>query len=399
MIFYYKAKKGPDQTIEGEIAAESKSDAMSRLEEMGLAPVRVDAVPHNLNVKKQYFGRVTFRDVTVFTRQLASLIRAGVPILRSLSIVKEQTDKVIFKKVLEEITERVRDGNPVSFAMGFYPRLFSPIYVNLIRAGELAGKLDVVLDNLANSREKEEDIRRRFQAAMAYPALVLLVGIITVFILLVFFMPQLIDLYRDFKTLPLPTQVLISVSNFFQQTWHWIVMVIFLVFMVLHRLASMEKGQSVITALILKVPVMRRFVLETEMARFSRTLSLLLESGINIERALELSGDVFRSAFFKNELANITNKTIKHGVPFSEGLKRSSIFPPFVGNMIAVGEGSGQLDKSLLEIAEFYEKNIEYLGRTIVSLVEPILILGIGAIVGFIVAAMLLPVFELGTGL
>jgi len=397
--FYYRAKKGPDHTVEGEISAESRADAMARMEAMGLVPLRVDSVHGKTGLARERFTRVTFRDVTVFTRQLASLTRSGVPILRALSIIKDQTENTAFRKIVDGITERVRDGSPVSAAMGFYPKIFPPLYVNLVRAGESAGKLDVVLDNLADAREKEEDVRRRTQAAMAYPALVLLVGIATVFVLLAFFMPQLIDLYRDFKTLPLPTRMLIGMSNFLQSAWHWILMTVLLVVVVFQRISSMEKGQPVITILLLNIPVIRRFVMESEMARFARTLSLLLESGITIDHALELSGGAFKNVLFRNELADIAGRTVEQGVPFSDGLKKSKLFPSLVGNMAAVGEGSGQLDKSLLEIAGFYEKNIEYMGRTVVSLIEPILILGVGAVVGFIVAAMLLPIFELGTGL
>lgn len=398
-MFYYKAKKGPDRTVEGEIDAESRSDALAKLEAMGLVPLMVDIVRGSRRTTGRHSAKASFREVTMFTRQLASLIRSGVPILRALAIIREQTEKEGFRWVVGDITNRVRDGASLSAALEFYPRIFPLLYIDLVKAGESAGKLDVILDNLANAREREEDIRRKSRAAMAYPILVLLIGIITVFVLLAFFMPQVIGLYKDFKTLPLPTRILIAMSNFLQATWHWILMVIILFFIVFHRISSMDKGQSFMTAVLLKIPLLRSFILETEIARFARTLALLIESGIKIDRAIELSAGAFKNVLFKRELAKISAGTVEQGVPFSEGLKKSKLFPPFIGNMAAVGENSGQLDKSLLEIAEFYDKNIEHRSRIVVSLIEPILILGVGVIVGFIVAAMLLPIFELGTGL
>lgn len=398
--FVYKAKHGPDRTVEGELTAESHSAALARLDAMGYIPLKVEARAGTRgSASRLHKGRVRYHDVTVLTRQLASLTRAGVPILRALATIAGQTENARLQQVMDSVQAVVRDGSPLSTALGRHKDLFPELYISLTRAGESAGKLDTVLFSLAEAREQEEEIRRKVQAAMAYPALVLVVGLVTVFVLLSFFLPQVVDLYRDFRKLPLPTRILIGMSDFMAAAWHWILMVLVLVVVVVRRLAVLEKGKSFFSILALKIPFFNRFVLDTEIARFARTLALLLESGVPIDRALALGRDTFRNAVLREEITKIREQTVQQGIPFSEGLKRSLLFPPLVGNMTAVGEEGGHMESALVEVALFCEKNVEQRGRIAVSLLEPILILGVGLVVGFIVAAMLLPIFELGTGL
>ncbi len=402
--FIYKAKHGPDKTVEGELEADSRPAALIALDRMGFSPISVLAKAASASAPRASKSvalplRVRGREVTVFTRQLASLIKSGVPILRGLRTIVDQTESKRLRGVVEGLEATIRDGSMLSAAMQRYPSVFPPLYLDMVRAGESGGVLDVSLARLADAREKEEDSRRKVQAAMAYPLLVLGVGIVTVFLLLTFFLPKIIVLFKDFDHLPLPTRILISTSNFFSTYWYWLVLLLLLVAAVFKRLAAGEKGRTFLDTIVLRIPLINRFVAQANIARFARTLALLVDAGVAIDKALQLSANTLGNAVLREEVEAVRVGTVQKGAPLSEGLKRARHFPPFVANMTAVGEEAGRLDEALLEVATFYEKEVDQQARLITSLIEPALILVVGAIVGFIVAAMLLPVFELGTGL
>jgi len=346
------------------------------------------------------FGRrIAQREITVFTRQLASLIKSGVPILKALYTISEQTENPAFRKVIKDFENTIRDGSLLSEALQKYPALFSQLYVNMVRSGESGGVLDTILIRLAESREKEEEVRRKVQAATAYPALVVIVGIITVMVLLVFFLPRITGIFKDygFSKLPLPTRMIIGVSDFFSHSWYWFLLVIGLLYAVFKRMAALEKGRTMIDRLKLRTPLAGKFIIQSEIARFARTLSLLIQAGIPIEKALTLSGSVLNNSVLRDEVEEIRKGTVTNGMSVSAGLRKARYFPPFVANMAAVGEEGGKLDESMTEIALFYEKEVEQRSRVTTSLLEPILILVVGLVVGIIVAAMLLPIFELST--
>lgn len=400
--YQYKAKEGPTKTVEGEIAAASEAAAMRAIEEMGLSPiwVREGTSPATHKERRRLFvRRVSNRDVTVFTNQLASLTRSAVPILRALRTIAGQTENPRLARVVEDLHALVRDGRMLSESMARYPKLFPDLYINMIRAGESGGVLDTVLDRLSEAREKEEDTRRRVQAAMAYPTLTLCAGLATVFALFAFFLPRVVTLFEDYEKLPLPTRILIGISEFFDESWYWLVLALLLVSAVFRRLAGMEAGRLFVDRLKLGIPLLNRFLREVDVARFSRTLSLLIDTGIPIDRALTLSGQTIHNAVIRAEVDQIRASTVQQGLTISSGLRKAENFPEFVGNLVAVGEEGGRLPEALTEAAVFYEKDVEQQSRLITSLLEPILILLVGGVVGFIVAAMLLPIFELGGGL
>ena len=400
-VFIYKAKAGPAKTVEGELQAESRPAAVAALDRMGYSPVWVKEKAGGSHKKRRRFAQrpVRPRDITVLTRQLASLIRSGVPILRGLRTIADQTESERLRTVVSDMEGTVRDGSMLSVAMSKYPSLFSMLYVDMVRAGESGGILDDSLTRLADAREKEEDFRRKVQSAMAYPCLVLVVGLITVFILLSFFLPQVVSLFKDYPSLPLPTRMLISTSEFFDQNWYWIVIIVLLLGAVFKRLMTLERGRLMLDGAILRVPLISKFVQQSEISRFARTLALLLEAGLPIDKSLELSGKTMQNTVMRNEISDVARRTVQQGESLTVGLQASDHFPAFVTNMTAVGEEVGTLETSLNEIATFYEKEMDQQARLVTSLIEPLLILAVGGVVGFIVAAMLLPIFELGTGL
>ncbi len=401
--FTYKAKSAPGQTVEGEVFAENRQAAIAAVHRMGLTPMGVEEKAAQPQRSTGVLGslRVSRRDVTVFTRQLATLSRSHVPILRALRTIREQTLNIKFRRVVEDMETTVRDGSMLSESMQKYPALFTPLYLGMIRAGESGGVLDATLSSLAEAREREEDMRRKVQGAMAYPLLVLVVGLLTVFVLLSFFMPRVIDLFSgyQFGPLPLPTRILMGATHFCETYWFYVVAVVLLLAAVINRLMTLEKGRGAVDALLLRLPVVRGFIQQSGIARFGRTLALLLDAGVSIDPALELSGNALGNTALKDEVQRVREGTVQRGHGLAEGLGRTVHFPAFVANMVGIGEEAGRLVEALNDVAEYYEKEVDQRTRMMTSLIEPLLILLVGAFVGFIVAAMLLPIFQMGTGL
>lgn len=399
-IFIYKAKDGPGKTVHGELNAESRSAAVADLDVMGYSPVWVrEKDTDSGQIRTRRGRRISRRDVNVFTRQLASLTKSGVPILKSLYTIGVQTENSRFRRVVEDLESIIRDGNMLSGALSKYPVLFPELYINMIRSGESAGILDTILFRLVEAREKEEEMQRKVQSAIAYPLLVVIVGAVTVFALLAFFLPRVVGLFDSYGDLPVPTKILIGMSGFFSRYWYWIVLIVVLLIAVFRRIASLDKGKTFVDRIKLHIPLINRFIRESDIARFAGTLSLLIDAGIPIDRALSLSANTLHNTVLRDEIEKVREDTVQQGMPFSAGLKKTRYFPPLVANMAAVGEEAGRLDETLAEVASFYEKEIDRQSRLATSLLEPILILVVGGIVGFIVMAMLLPIFKIGTTL
>ncbi|MCK5528182.1 MAG: type II secretion system F family protein [Kiritimatiellae bacterium] len=398
--FEYKAKDGPGKTVTGVMDADTRDAVLASLDIRGLTPILVKEATAVGHKRSLGFGkRISFRDITLFTAQLASLFKSGVPILRALSIITEQTENSELRKVVAGIEMSVRDGKMLSVAFADYPEHFPDLYISMVRAGEASGVLDVILLQLAEAREKEDDVKRKLQAALAYPVLIVVVGLGTVFGLLTLFLPRVVELFRDYNDLPLPTKILMGLSNFFATNWYWILLVLLLFAAIIHRIATLDKGRLFFDTIKLRLPFFGRLITESEISRFARTFSLLIKAGMSIDRALEMSAHAVSNKVLRDDLEMVRTNTVEHGGTISSGLRRSVHFPAMVTNMAAVGEEGGTLDEAMDEVSVYYEKQCEQRGRLAVSLVEPIMILVVGALVGFIVAAMLMPIFELGTGI
>lgn len=404
-LFAYKAKDGPARTVEGELDVDSRASALARLEGMGLSPVSVMEIERSAagaaRRKPWSWGPVRNRDVTVFTRQLASLIRSGVPILRAMTTVQEQAARSRFRRILEEMRNAVREGRMLSEAMKPHGAIFSDLYVNMVRAGESGGVLDTILYQLADAREKDEETRRKVRVAVAYPCLVAVVGAVSLFVLFAFFLPKVTAIFESYDRLrlPLPTRVLMGMSDWCGDTWPWMLAVLGLGLAIVQRLAATDKGQLGLHSLALRLPLFGPFWMESDWARFSRTLALLIKSGVTVDRAIGLAAGTVRNAVIREEITQVARRTVQQGQTFSSGLRQSAHVPQYVIQMAAVGEETGSLDESLNEVAQFYERSLDERSSLMTSLLEPILILVVGGCVGFVVTAMLLPIFELSTGL
>ena len=394
-IYNYTAKSGPGKTVKGEVRAESRDAALAAVDAMGLTPVSINEKTEQAE-RWGGFSRLPSRaDVTLFTRQLAGLIHAGVPILQALRTVRDQSEQARLGKFLERIEHVVRDGQPLSTALSEFPEIFDELYVNMVCAGESGGVLDDVLSRLADAREHEAEVRRKVQAALAYPVLVVLVGFATLFVMFSFFLPRMLDLFRDYTSLPWPTVVLMRITEWFDAYWVWLVLVFVLIWAVLRRMATHENGRLVLHHILLVSPWFGRFVRQADLSRFARTCALLLDSGIAIDKALDLAAMTMRNSVLRMELAAVRHSVVQDGSRVSDGLARCAHVPVFMARMAAVGEQGGRLDSALTDVAQFYEQDLEQRSRVLTSLLEPLLILVVGGFVGFVVAAMLLPVFQL----
>jgi type II secretory pathway component PulF len=407
--FSYKAKAGPSETVEGNLTAYSEEEALLKIEKMGYSPVSVHRMPEGTGSKGSArlpsnglsFG-VRSRDINIFTRQLSGMLKAGVPILKALATIRLQSSSAAFQSIIQSIENQVRDGKMLSESLAAHSRYFPELYISMVRSGETGGVLDELLLTMADAREQEEEFRRKVQSALAYPGLMLTVGIVTVFVMISFLLPRIIPLIEggaDPQALPGPTQAVIQISHFFSHHWYWVAGSFVFLGAMLYRLNQTSSGRRMLDGLKLKCPYIRRFIAESDTARFARTLSLLTRSAVPIDRALHLSGSTLHNTVLRDEIEAVRLGTVQQGRSIAAGLEKAVHFPRFVTNTVAVGEESGNLDGALTEIAVFYEREVDHRVRVLTALLEPLLILGIGAIVGFIVYAMMLPIFEIGRSL
>lgn len=412
--FKYRAKAKQGETIEGVIEAATEDEAVEKVSQLGYIPVRIEQtsaerkiektdVPPSAPVKGERpsapgivrRGRISGKEITAFGRQLSSLIRSGVPILRAIGIIGEQSENPVFKKMLVQIYDDVKNGAPFSKSLSKYPAFFPPLYVALVAAGEFSGNLDQSLLRVTEYRQKQEEILSRVRSSLIYPALMALTGAGTIIFMMAFVMPRLLGIFsRLGGELPLPTKILIQISQWVRDPWLWgiVAVVSILVIMQLRKKNTLQS--LALSRFILGLPVLGAFTLKIQIARFTRTMELLIKSGIAVIETIQTAAPVVSSLVLREELLRCL-KDIKEGGSFGKSLKKSKRFPNFMTNLLSVGEESGRLDEALGEIANFYEREADESIRIFTSLLEPLMILGMGLVVGFIVIAMLLPMFEI----
>lgn len=401
-IYKYKAKNGPHDVVTGSVEALSENEAIDKISRMGYLPLRVEEEESGKRERRpasRIFGRVRSRELTIFSRQLASLLKSGVPILNALNIIAEQTENAFFRYILEDLHNAVREGSGLSSVLSRYPRTFSPLYIAIVRSGEDSGSLPEVLTRIADYRAKQDEMVSRFRMAMAYPILMLIVGISTITFMLAFVIPRLTRLFDNMgQSLPMPTRVLIYISDGIRHYWAWIILVVGIIVFLIQKELDTKSGKRFFSHLKLRLPFYGAFTLKAELARFCRTLEFLVRSGIPILKALDISIPVLENDIIKDQLMQ-SHKELEEGGSFGRSLKGSKIFPLFMTNLIVIGEESGRLDEALSEIATSYERDTDETMKNMSSLLEPVMILVMGLAVGFIVIAMLLPVFEINAAI
>lgn len=394
--YFYRAKSQPQKTIQGHIEAESEQDAITKLARMGYFPIAINPETDSLDIEKGLqFRRIPRRDIVLFTHQLSGLLESGVNILNSLNIISTQTANRYLRASINGIIDSIKNGKSLSQSLNLYPNFFSNLYISMVRSGEVGGNIELSLKRLANFLEKEEEFKNSLRASLVYPAFVFLVGVLTVVTLLVFVIPRLVTMFEDMgQLLPLPTRILIGASGLLRNYWLPIVAAISILIFLLLRWKQTQKGRIAWDTLKLKTVVLGEIILKAEISRLMHTLSLLLSSGIPILYSLDISSSVVENQVLKIELQKFKEK-INQGLRFSQCLKDSKLFPNFVTNILTVGEETGSLEKSLMHISDSYEKDTDRILKTLSRLLEPVIILVMGLIVGFIVLSMLLPIFQI----
>ena len=400
-IFRYRAKISAEETIEEKIEAKDKEEAIEKISSLGYFPLRIEEEAPQGQVKssalplRKSFGRVNSSEVSIFTRQLATLIKSGIPILNALNIISEQFSNPRMKHLLKTVHDEIKNGSNLSAVLAEYPKLFSPVYVALVRAGEASGSLPAVLLKIADYRRKQEEIISHVRVALAYPAFIALVGVLTVVFMLTFVMPKLMGIFVSLgQDLPLPTRILIAISNALRQGWFAILFFILILYFFLQQQLKTKIGKTTFSIIQLKIPVFGGLILKSEIARFTRTLELLIRTGIPILQAIGISTPILSNEIIKQQLLR-SSKELEQGGSLGRSLKNSKVFPVFMSNLIIVGEESGKIDDALSEVALAYETDIDENIKVMTALLEPVMILGMGLVVGFIVIAMLLPLFQI----
>ncbi|MBI4355992.1 MAG: type II secretion system F family protein [Candidatus Omnitrophica bacterium] len=403
--FSYVAKRGPEEIVEGQLEADSRTTALNQLTQLGYVPVRiVEAAAEAAAVGRRRSAAarrasVPWRTLHLFTRQFASLTRSQIPLLRALSILQQQTSHAALRTIVGQIAEDVRQGSTLSEALAKHPRIFSPLYVSLTRAGEAGGMLDTVLDRLAAQAQQESSMRAKIQGAMVYPCVVGVVGLITVIVLMTFVVPRLDKLFTTLGSqLPLPTRLLLGVAGVMSQPWFWVGALILVVLLGGVVRLFTEPCARAVDRLSLRLPGIKTVMQQLELGRFARAFGLLLEHGVPVLQAMDIAIPTVRHRLIRQELLRLP-KGVQQGTPVSACMKELSVATPFIVNTLAVGEQGGRLSEALVEVANFYDEETERLLQTMATLLEPLMILAVGGVVGFIVAAVLLPIFQMSSAI
>jgi type II secretory pathway component PulF len=399
--YIYKAKKGPTEIIKDAIEAQSKDEAVEKISRLGFLPLNIEeesAIAQKPGVSAPVFlsgGRVPSREVTVFSRQLASLIKSGVPILRSLAIIAEQSEVAAFKAVLAKVATDVKEGQSFSKALEAWPSVFSAFYIAMVRSGEDSGTLQDTLLRIAAYRKAQEEMLARVRAAMAYPILMALVGAGTIVFMFMFVLPKLMVIFSSMgQELPVPTQIVVGISVFLKKYWPHLLAALAVASFLVSKTSTFKVRKKFMSVVVLHIPVFSQFLRKNEFARFCRTLEVMIRSGIPILKALSISIPILDNEVIKSELGRCSRE-LEQGASFGRSLKVSKVFSTFMVSLIMVGEESGKLDEALAEVADTYERECDETIKVMTSLLEPAMILVMGLVVGFIVMAMLLPIFQI----
>ena len=404
MEFKYKAKKNLNEIVEGRIEGANVEEALEGLQGKGLVPISVEPLTAvlpasgTLNLAsgaKLKAGKFGTKQLALFTQKLYNLVNSRVELLSALRLLEKNADNRSEKILLGDIIRSIKDGVPFSVCLSHYPQYFPRLYVNIVHTGESTGRLKDALVQLLDYLRRLEDLKLKVKQALAYPIFMSLVGVGTIFVMLTFVLPRLAGMFDDFKAqLPLPTLILLHISHFLQSYW-WAI-AIFIAFIVFAFKIKRAGKESIFSRLKYHIPVVKDIVYKQSVANFSRSLSLLLQSGVNLLSALADAGPVIGNPVYVLQLEQV-RKDISEGVPFSDALSKFKIFPSFFLQMVRVGEEGGRLEIVLADIAESYEKEIEADLKTLSSLIEPAIILVLGLVIGAMVVAMLLPIFNMNS--
>ncbi|MHB8296740.1 MAG: type II secretion system F family protein [Acidimicrobiales bacterium] len=397
--YVYRARASSGEILKGSVEGDSMSLVVAKLREMGHVPLAID-IKDTTGLKRELSipglgGRVKVAEIATFSRQFATMVNSGLTLLRSLNILVDQTDDKVLKRILGEVRTEVEGGSSLSHALGRHPKVFSQLYVSMVRSGEVAGTLDTVLVQLANTIEKQVELKRKIKSALTYPITVLALVLVILTAMLVFVVPTFKGIYKSLGgTLPLPTRILISVSNVVVNYFPLVILAIGIAAFGLKRWVQSEKGRAVWDAAKLRIWLFGKLIHKTALTRFCRTLASLLRSGVPILESLEITKDTVGNTVMASAIADIQDG-VRQGEAIARRLPDHKVFPPMLAQMLAVGEETGAVDSMLDKVGDFYEQQVEAMVAALTSLLEPALITVLGGAVGSMVISLYLPMFDI----
>ncbi len=393
-LFEYTARNLKGDIVKDHVDLPTKDDVVAHLRKNRLVLVQLRQAPRAASMPR-LGGGVRTRDVVIFTRQFATMINAGLPLVQALDILAQQTENKTLAGVTRQVVYDVESGQTLADALRKHPKAFSDLYVNMVAAGEAGGILDTILQRLAQFLEKNDAIIRKVKGAMVYPAVIMTVAVVAVAVLLIFVIPTFQNMFASVNLdLPLPTRIVIGMSNILKSYWWAIIAVIGIGVFSINRYYKTSAGRLQLDALMLRFPVLGDVLRKSAVSRFTRTLGTLISSGVSILDGLEITARTAGNMVIHNAVME-SRQSIASGDTIAAPLQRSKVFPPMVISMIAVGEQTGGLDEMLSKIADFYDEEVDAAVGTLLSLMEPIMIVVLGVIVGGMVVAMYLPIFDM----
>ena len=393
--FLYKAKKSSAETVTRRLEAQNSDEALELIQQMNLVPVSLEELTQGVLVSGIRVRRIKPREIYQFTKQLGGLVKSGVSLLKGLEVISGQTKNVYLARIISDIALGVKSGRSFSLAISEYPQVFSSLYVAMIQAGEEIGNLKEVLLDVAIYQKKQQELTAKVVGAMIYPCVMLSVGFLTVFFILTFVLPKIAVIYTDTaQTLPMPTMIVMKISNFFKAYWIPCLSIIAVLAFVINKWRYSDSAKIVMGRILLSLPLIKDLIIKIDLARFARTMQLLLNSGLTLVRSIETAIPTMVNVQLREDLSN-SFSGLRSGESLGSCLSQSVLMPAMVGQILSVAEESGSLQDALKDIAEGYEADINDSIHLITTLLEPIMILSVGLIVGFIVFAMLMPIFSM----
>ncbi|MEE4359822.1 MAG: type II secretion system inner membrane protein GspF [Desulfococcaceae bacterium] len=401
-VYSYKATDFSGKIVKGTVDADDEKKAAGKLQEMGYIPIRIAVSGGKVGISSgvssdfsALFQRISTKDVMLFTQDLSALLEAGLPVDRSLAILTDLIENRKFRQTVREILKSVQGGVYLSDAMSQHPKAFSKFYVNMVRAGEVGGVLGTVLERLGSFLETSQELKDYIRSALVYPLFLLFVGGISVIILLIFVIPKFSVIFADMgQAIPLSTRILLGFSELLKSYWWLLLFGCGCGIAAFLRYAGTEAGRYRIDREKIRLPVLGDLIRKIEVARFSRTMGTLMGSGVPILRAIELVRDIIGNQIIAAAMDRVYDR-VKEGERLSKPLEDTQVFPALAVQMITVGEESGRLDDMLLRVAQNYEKTVRNTVKRLISLLEPVMILLMGIVVGFIVISMLMAIFSM----
>ncbi len=395
--FSYNATKD-GKAVSGVVEASSKENARTTLVHQNIHPLSIKELKSGASFFTLGTGKVRSKDLVVFTRQLSTMISAGVPLNRSLATLQNQTVNKYFNTIISDVAKDIEGGMPLADAFGKHPDVFNEIYVNMVQAGEAGGILEDILKRLAAQVEKDAAIRKKIKSAMAYPTVILSITVLAFFGIMFFIIPKIAKILTDLggpnAKLPIYTQVLLNISNFMRSNALIIIIIVGFSLFFFRRYIKTPKGKYRLHSFLLRVPVLNNIITKIALARFARTFASLMSAGVAVLDALEVTGGAIGNKVIEEEL-KAAAKEVKNGKQLSEPLSKSKYFPSIVSQMLAIGEETGEIDTILIKVADFYEEEVDVVIDGISALIEPVMIIVLGTMVGLIAASVMGPIASL----